>query len=83
VNLIDGRWCDALDGRGYTRVNPARPGDVVGRFPDSGPADATAAVQAASRACPAWRDAAATACAEVLRQAGELVAGRRPRWPPC
>jgi acyl-CoA reductase-like NAD-dependent aldehyde dehydrogenase len=76
VNLIDGRWCDALDGRSYARVNPARPGDVVGRFPDSGPADATAAVQAASRAYPAWRDAAVTARAEVLRQAGELVAGQ-------
>lgn len=76
MNLIGGRWCAALDGRTYMRPNPARPDDVIGHFPDSGPADGESAAQAAARTYPAWRDLVPTARSEVLHRAGDLIAAR-------
>jgi acyl-CoA reductase-like NAD-dependent aldehyde dehydrogenase len=81
VNLISGRWCAALEGRTYIRPNPAHPDDVIGHFPDSGPADAESAAQAAARAYPAWRDLVPTARGEVLHRAGDLIARRAGELP--
>jgi alpha-ketoglutaric semialdehyde dehydrogenase len=76
VNFIGGTWWAALEGRTFMRLNPARPDDVVGDFPDSGPADAESAASSAAQAYPAWRETMPTARGEVLHRAGDLIAGR-------
>src|SRR4051812_20396788 len=62
--------------------NPAAPDDVVGAFPRSGPDEVAAAVGAAQRALPGWRETPAvargrwlTSLAAALRsRADELAA---------
>jgi alpha-ketoglutaric semialdehyde dehydrogenase len=53
-NLIGGEWIDALGGAHYHIRNPARPGESLGEFADSTPADVTAAVDAATAAAGLW-----------------------------
>jgi acyl-CoA reductase-like NAD-dependent aldehyde dehydrogenase len=70
--LIDGKQCDAADGRVYEVRNPAN-GGVIDTVPQAGPEDVHRAIEAAMRgknvmaALPAYRRS------EILRKAGELV----------
>jgi len=64
-NFIGGRWVDARATDFFDVHNPAV-GDVIGRTPLSSAADVDAAVQAATRAFPAWRDTPVNARAQVL-----------------
>src|SRR3954453_5337034 len=50
---IDGTWGDAASGRTFESCNPAT-GEVLGKVADAGADDATAAIEAAARAFPAW-----------------------------
>src|SRR3954469_19217573 len=50
---IDGTWGDAASGRTFESCNPAT-GEVLGKVADAGAEDATAAIEAAARAFPAW-----------------------------
>lgn len=52
-NLIGPAFAEA--DRTFLDLNPAAKGDVVGRFPLSGPEDVAAAVEAAERAFVTWR----------------------------
>ncbi|MGW0733486.1 gamma-aminobutyraldehyde dehydrogenase [Streptomyces sp. NPDC002851] len=54
-NYIDGEFRDAADGRTTEVVNPAT-GEAYATAPLSGQADVDAAMAAAERAFPAWRD---------------------------
>jgi aldehyde dehydrogenase (NAD+) len=53
-NAIGGRWVPGRSGETYTTVNPARPGEVIGRFQRSTPEDVDDAVAAAAAALPGW-----------------------------
>jgi len=64
-NFIGGRWLKANAADFFDVHNPAV-GDVIGRTPLSTAADVDAAVQAATRAFPAWRDTPVNARAQVL-----------------
>jgi malonate-semialdehyde dehydrogenase (acetylating)/methylmalonate-semialdehyde dehydrogenase len=64
-NFIGGRWVNAQTKDFFDVHNPAL-GEVIGRTPLSSAADVDAAVQAASRAFPAWRDTTVSARAQVL-----------------
>jgi malonate-semialdehyde dehydrogenase (acetylating)/methylmalonate-semialdehyde dehydrogenase len=64
-NFIGGRWVKAQTDAFFDVHNPAV-GDVIGRTPLSTSADVDAAVQAASRAFPAWRETPVNARAQVL-----------------
>jgi malonate-semialdehyde dehydrogenase (acetylating)/methylmalonate-semialdehyde dehydrogenase len=64
-NFIGGRWVNASTAEFFDVHNPAV-GDVIGRTPLSTAADVDAAVQAATRAFPAWRDTPVNARAQVL-----------------
>ena len=77
LNLIGGKWVPARSGRRFENRNPARPSDLIGTFPESGPEDVDAAVQAASRAYPAWRLTPAPRRAEVIYRAAELLRDRK------
>jgi len=64
-NFIGGRWVKAQTDSFFDVHNPAV-GEVIGRTPLSTSADVDAAVQAATRAFPAWRDTPVNARAQVL-----------------
>jgi len=64
-NFIGGRWVKAQTDACFDVHNPAV-GSVIGRTPLSTAADVDAAVEAAARAFPSWRDTAVNARAQVL-----------------
>jgi len=64
-NFIGGRWVKSHATDFYDVHNPAV-GQVIGRTPLSTAADVDAAVQAAARAFPAWRETPVNARAQVL-----------------
>lgn len=69
ANYIDGRWVPAQSGATFERRNPADPSDVVGVFPDSGPADVRAAVDALEKAAPEWASVPPENRARILESA--------------
>ena len=72
-NLIGGEWVPAASARTFEDRNPADSGEVVGVFPESDRRDVDAAVAAAKKAFPVWRDTPAPRRAEVLFAAGEIL----------
>src|SRR5437762_14256646 len=66
-NFIGGRWVTSHASEFFDVHNPAR-GHVIGRTPLSTAADVDAAVQAAARAFPAWRETPVNARAQVLHR---------------
>ena len=73
TNFIGGRWVPAASGKTFENRNPADKDEVVGVFAESGPRDVDAAVAAAKKAFPAWRDTPAPRRAEILYAAGEIL----------
>lgn len=70
-NLI-GAWCDAGDGRRFDVSDPATDA-VFASVPDSGAADARAAVDAAHAAFAAWRAVPAKQRAQILKRWNDLI----------
>jgi RHH-type proline utilization regulon transcriptional repressor/proline dehydrogenase/delta 1-pyrroline-5-carboxylate dehydrogenase len=60
-------------------INPARPGEVVGRTASATLAEAERAVEAANRAFPAWRDTPARERADLLFRVAARVREQRDR----
>jgi aldehyde dehydrogenase (NAD+) len=75
-NWINGRWQDAKSGKTYERENPAT-GEIIGRFPDSGPEDVADAVAAAAEAFDRWRFTPPPKRGEILFRAAGLMAERK------
>ncbi|HEV8210400.1 MAG TPA: NAD-dependent succinate-semialdehyde dehydrogenase [Vicinamibacterales bacterium] len=67
-----GDWCDAEDGRRFDVADPATD-RVFASVPDSGAADARAALEAAHAAFPAWRAAPAKRRAQILKRWNDLI----------
>jgi aldehyde dehydrogenase (NAD+) len=76
LNYIAGQWVPARSGRTFANTNPAN-GLPLGDYPASGPEDVNAAVEAASRAFPAWRLTPAPKRAEIVYRAGEIIRARK------
>ncbi|HSD71812.1 MAG TPA: aldehyde dehydrogenase family protein [Thermoanaerobaculia bacterium] len=72
-NFISGEWLPSASGRTLEDRNPADSDDLVGVFPESGREDVDAAVAAARKAFPGWRDTPAPRRAEILFAAGEIL----------
>jgi acyl-CoA reductase-like NAD-dependent aldehyde dehydrogenase len=72
-NLIGGEWLVPATRRYLEDRNPANDDDLIGRFPDSGPADVDRAVRAAARAFERWRTVPAPARGDLLRRLGDLL----------
>ena len=72
-NYIGGEWRESISGQTFLDTNPARPGDVIGRFQQSTPADLDAAIRAAEAAFPAWRALPAPERGEILFRAARLL----------
>jgi succinate-semialdehyde dehydrogenase/glutarate-semialdehyde dehydrogenase len=70
-NLV-GSWCEATEGRWFDVSDPAT-GTAFAKVPDSGAADARAAVDAAHAAFPAWRAVPAKQRAAILKRWNDLL----------
>lgn len=70
--LVDGAWVQARTGKTIAVTNPAT-GEVIGRVPDAGAAETTAAIEAAARAFPAWRRSTAQHRALLLERWHDLM----------
>jgi malonate-semialdehyde dehydrogenase (acetylating)/methylmalonate-semialdehyde dehydrogenase len=64
-NFIGGRWIASRADAFFDVHNPAA-GEIIGRTPLSTTADVDAAVEAATRAFPSWRDTPVNSRAQVL-----------------
>src|SRR5438874_1700746 len=67
-----GRWCDAAEGRRFDVADPATDA-VFASVPDSGAADARAALDAAHAAFADWRAAPAKQRAQILKRWNDLI----------
>jgi succinate-semialdehyde dehydrogenase / glutarate-semialdehyde dehydrogenase len=67
-----GRWCEAHEGRRFEVMDPATD-TVFASVPDSGEADARAALDAAHAAFPGWRALPAKQRAQVLKRWNDLI----------
>jgi succinate-semialdehyde dehydrogenase/glutarate-semialdehyde dehydrogenase len=74
-NFIGGRWVAAQGARTFEVFDPAS-GERLIAIPDSGAADARAAVEAAAAALPAWRGKTAGERARVLKRWHALIVER-------
>jgi len=72
ANYIDGKWVQSDSGATVAVRNPAT-GDVVGEVPEMGAAETRRAIDAASRAFPAWRAALASERSAILRKLYSLM----------
>ncbi|HEU4829048.1 MAG TPA: aldehyde dehydrogenase family protein [Gemmatimonadales bacterium] len=78
-NLIGGSWTEPRNGAWFENRNPADSSDLIGRFPDSGAAEITAAVRSARRGFEIWRRTPAPARGDVLRRVGDLLVARKEK----
>ncbi|MBA2932689.1 NAD-dependent succinate-semialdehyde dehydrogenase [Sphingomonas sp. CGMCC 1.13654] len=69
--LIDGRWIETADA--WIDVDNPATGEVIGRVPKLGAAEAQAAIDAAERAMPAWAALTAKERANILRRWYDLI----------
>ena len=76
-NCIGDTWQDAVSGKTFDDLNPADRSDVVGSFPESGPADVDAAVEAAREAFDGWSSTPAPQRGTLLRAIGNLLTERK------
>jgi len=67
-----GRWCDAGEGRRFDVTDPAAD-TVIASVPDSGAADARAALEAAHAAFATWRVVPAKQRAQILKRWNDLI----------
>ncbi|MET0880652.1 MAG: aldehyde dehydrogenase family protein, partial [Acidimicrobiales bacterium] len=73
--FIGGQWTDASDGGTWDLIDPATEA-TIRTMPFGTGADATAAIDAAAAAFPAWSTVTAYERAAVLRRASDLVRER-------
>src|SRR5437762_8794727 len=72
---IDGKWCDADNGRTLGVINPATE-EVICDIAYGGRAEAKRAVEAAGKAMPGWMKLTAWDRAKVLKKTAELMRER-------
>ena len=69
---IDGRWCEADNGKSFPVTNPAT-GELLAQVPEMGAAETRRAIEAAKRAWPEWRRKSAKERATLLRKWYDLM----------
>ena len=70
--FVAGRWLDAAGGEVKQVINPAN-GELIGTVPNCGAKEARAAIEAADKALPGWRQRTAKERAQVLRKWFDLI----------
>ncbi|MCC7209838.1 MAG: aldehyde dehydrogenase family protein, partial [Anaerolineae bacterium] len=74
--FIDGAWREPASGEWLPNVNPSDTSDIIGEFAMAGAEDMRIAIEAASRAYPAWRAMPAPKRGELLYRAANLMEAR-------
>ncbi|MBM3458795.1 MAG: aldehyde dehydrogenase family protein, partial [Armatimonadetes bacterium] len=64
----------------FASINPARPGEVIGRVAAANEKDAATAVRSCRAAFPAWRDRTAADRAQILLEAARRIRRRRDEF---
>src|SRR5258707_34008 len=77
LNFIGGEGRPSISGQTFDNHNPARYGEIVGRFQTSSAADIDAAIAAAEKAFPAWSALPAPARGEIILRAALVLEQRR------
>src|SRR4051812_36589788 len=72
---IDGKWCDADDGRTLGVINPATE-EVITEVAFGGRKEPRRALEAAGKAMPAWMKLTAYDRAKVLKKTADLMRER-------
>lgn len=72
---IDGKWCDALDGKTHAVVNPATE-EVLWSVAYGGRAETKLALEAAAKAMPGWQKQTSWDRAKVLKRTADLMRDR-------
>src|SRR3954469_3475882 len=75
---IDGEWCGAIDGKTLDVINPADE-SVLAKVAYGTRAEADRAIEAATRAFPAWRALSVYDRAKILKKTAELMRERADR----
>ena len=75
--FIDGAWRSGVEGRSQPVINPATDAEI-GTVAHATRQDLDAALEAAARALPVWRDAHAYQRSEIMRGAAQLLRERAP-----
>ncbi len=76
--FIGGTWRDADNGATFPVTNPATD-EVLANVPEAGASETRAAIDAASKALPAWAATPAGVRAELLRKVAALMLERKER----
>ncbi len=76
-NYVDGQWVKSTSGKKLMRANPADYADVVGFAPLSSREEMRAAIAAAKRAFPGWRDTPPPVRGKHLTQAARALEERK------
>ena len=79
-NFIGGQWLASSSGRTFDNRNPANTDDLIGRFQESTPEDAKAAIEAAARAYERWRLVPAPKRGEILFRAAQIFVERKEQF---
>jgi len=77
-NFIGGEWVPAKSGQTFQNTNPADTREVVSQYPQSGQADALAAIDAAKAALAGWAATTSVARGRVLSKVSQLLEARKP-----
>ncbi|MCC6173740.1 MAG: aldehyde dehydrogenase family protein [Chloroflexi bacterium] len=77
LNYIDGEWRRGEAARPRPNQNPARRSVVLNSATAGTARDAVAAIDAAERAFPAWRDVPAPERGRIVQRAAQILEGRR------
>jgi aldehyde dehydrogenase len=72
---VDGAWRESASGQRFEVRNPARPSEVVGTLASGNAQDVVAAVAAAKRAFPEWRDTPLVDRIARLNEAADRIIG--------
>jgi acyl-CoA reductase-like NAD-dependent aldehyde dehydrogenase len=76
-NFIGGEWRAPGTDAYFDNRNPAKPDDLIGRFPDSDRRDVDAAVRSAKRGFAIWSRTPPPVRGDVLRRVGDLLVERK------
>lgn len=76
-NFIGGEWSGAASGEVFQNLNPADTRQAVASYPQSGEAEAKAAIDAAKAAFPGWAATTPVARGRVLSRMSEILASRK------
>jgi alpha-ketoglutaric semialdehyde dehydrogenase len=79
LNYIEGKWQPSISGETFDNINPAHRSQIIGRFQRSTTADLDAAISAAERAFPAWRDLPAPTRGSIILKAALILERDRDR----